>query len=142
MTTTPSIRYNRRNVFNFEAAVACGYVTDSDGKQHRVIAHGTEFLITQCDGREFCFNRRGIQFADHRTIKLTLPAQCLVELPTYLVYNTATMQVVSQHDWAGEGYDAAQALGDGFVCINTTHRLHKDTLVALGVERSWYEAAL
>jgi hypothetical protein len=128
----------RKKVFDFETAITGKVVIDHKGGRHDIVAKGTRFIITKCDGVEHCFNAEGKQFETFPSLQLSSPSAIKCSIPTYVVYKKSDMSIVDYFD-SSKGYGVAEENAD-YVCINTSSPTNEELLKTLGIERrTWIE---
>ena len=128
------IKAKRRTVFDIERAIVNGKAHDQHNNCHRLIAHGTEFLITSFDGVEYCFNDRGKQFTAFPKLVLKGPTKTIDQPFPYVIYNTQTMDIVDTYQ-SSKGYQVADSC-ELWQCINITHPKNAALLKKLGITRA------
>lgn len=129
-------------VFDIQAAIGQGFADDHKGANHAVVAHGpqSQFLITESDGIEYCFDADGKQFADFAKLKLTHPSRTLVKVFHYVVYDEEKMEILGWGKTRITANEIVKRHGGAAVIANTTHPKIIQKLAQMGVEKTrWYE---
>lgn len=141
---TTSLRTTRKLVLDFDQAIKQGMCRDQNDNKHIIRGHGDQFLITAFEGQEYCFDRRGIQVgAQTKTVKLLDPGMAEVSLLPYLIYNTRSLEIVSQHTGVmSASIDMEKAKDPDLKLLNVTNATQREAMESLGIQRHrWHEHA-
>ena len=132
-----SVQTKRREMFWFDLAAKTGTAVDHKGRKHSVVAATKNFLITEYEGEEFCFDKSGSQMSRFQSTRLVEPAVTEESLLTYIVYNAKNHEILYMSDLCMDAGKVLDRINEDSVhMINVTHPANKDTLENLGIHQT------